>query len=55
MADEQWIEWEGGEMPVDPNEYVEVDYGSFYWDGKASGFDWSARQDGIIRYRVVRN
>jgi len=53
MAIENWVEWEGGEMPVDPNEYVEVDFGYHLWDGKASAFDWSARPEGIIAYRVV--
>jgi hypothetical protein len=53
VADENWIEWQGGEMPVHPDDYVEVDYGDFYWDGRASSFDWSAKPEGIIAYRVV--
>lgn len=54
MANETWIEWEGGEMPVDPRDYVEVIYGDgMNWDGEAREFDWTARQNGIAQYRVI--
>ena len=54
MALEQWIEWQGGEMPVEPRDYVEVDFGDgTNWDNYARSFDWSAKPNGIIRYRVV--
>jgi hypothetical protein len=54
MTNEHWIEWEGGEMPVDPNTLVEVVFdNALQWDGKAKDFDWSARPEGITQYRVV--
>ena len=51
-----WIEWTGGECPVDGNVVVEVEInGGHSYVGPAHSWGWSHREnkDTITRYRVV--
>lgn len=57
-ADQGWIEWRGGECPVHPDAWVEVDYGEGPERDVARHFSWEWDVDGytgdITRYRVVK-
>ncbi|QHJ81462.1 MAG: hypothetical protein [Bacteriophage sp.] len=57
-ADDGWIEWAGGELPVDFNCAVEVKLrsGSSYGGWMAKNFNWNHTGAGldIIAYRVVK-
>lgn len=56
MPDIEWIEWAGGECPVNQNVDVEVRlrYGAI-GEGSAMSFDWYRMADGfdIVAYRVL--
>lgn len=57
-ADQGWIEWRGGDCPVNSNTWVEVDYGAGPCRGVAKNFWWGWTINGkagdITRYRVVK-
>lgn len=59
-ADDGWIEWCGGQRPVDPDKLVELKFrdGEEYAKTKAHIWDWSHdskdSDDHIIAYRVVK-
>jgi len=57
--DNDWIDWNGGECPVDPDTTVDVEFanGEAYSGSIAEAWDWSRkipREDLIVAYRVVR-
>lgn len=54
-----WIEWQGGECPVDPETRVDVrrTYGDQYYGllaCDAGGWGWRGSRRDIIAYRVVQ-
>ena len=57
-ANDGWIEWHGGECPVDPKTAVEVKFwdGEYCLDSLAEEWYWgdSAFEDTIVAYRIVR-
>lgn len=59
MENEEWIEWEGGECPVDPDTRVDIKFNNGktnnaltaeFWVWEHLGFD--APYD-IIAYRII--
>ena len=55
--DDGWIEWRGGECPVDPGAAVRVQFrGPYFESWPAAGF-WRWRHDGndcdIVAYRII--
>ena len=55
-----WIEWTGGECPVDAGtmiEYIMRDYPAYVSSHKAGDLRWERADGGgdIIRYRIVKN
>lgn len=61
-SDHEWIEWEGGECPVDPDEYVQIICKrEDLWEGvnpiyMANNVRWAHIGMGgdIVKYRVVK-
>lgn len=60
-----WIEWKGGECPVDPGTLVEPQYAADADPAKGTRIDWpvpaarlawnhDGEDDDIIAYRIVR-
>lgn len=59
-ADGEWIEWGGGQCPVDEEAVVSVKYRGDKWahqEGEAAKFDWRHRgwcaDTDIIAYRII--
>ncbi|MBW9334533.1 hypothetical protein FEE59_13525 [Herbaspirillum sp. RU 5E] len=54
----EWIEWKGGECPVDGNIFVTIKYrdGEIEEDWPARFYRWDHRilDDDIIAYRIVK-
>lgn len=50
-----WIEWRGGECPVDPETRVEVMWGAqkICSSSRAWAFNWGP-SGGIVAYRIVK-
>jgi len=51
-----WIDWEGGDCPVDGDQMVEVKTDSCSGTssiGRACGFIWDAELVKIIKYRII--
>lgn len=51
-----WIEWNGGECPVDGGTFVEVEFNGEVHKGRGWHFDWQHRSDysyNIARYLVI--
>jgi len=59
-GDDGWIDWKGGDIPVDRGAQVELRWSSVMTDkGRASSFSWENRTaqgvESIIAYRVIEN